>query len=228
MARPVPFALGDYFRSVFICCNLDHKKFLEWVNMRDLPNQVSPRFGRAVFLDRDGTINVDTHYPHRVQELVFIPRAIEGIRLLSDLEAHLIVVSNQAGIPLGIFTQEQMSSFNRGISDHVSKAKGRLDAFYFSPFLEAKNLPSGVGSHSTTKPSPGMLLEAAQDYSIDLAKSFMIGDKTSDVVAGQRVNCTTILVLTGKAGKEEDAVPCEPDHIVADLYEAAVLVQKLF
>ncbi|MBI5294907.1 MAG: HAD family hydrolase [Chloroflexi bacterium] len=196
--------------------------------MRDLPNKVRPKYDRAIFLDRDGTINVDTHYPHKVEDLVLIPRVIEGIRLLSDLEAHLIVVSNQAGIPLGIFTQEQMSSFNQGILDHVGKANGRLDAFYFSPFLEAKNLSPRVSLHSTTKPSPGMLLEAAQDYSIDLSKSFIIGDKTSDIVAGQLVNCTTILVLTGKSGKEEDAIPCKPDHIVADLYEAAVLVRKLF
>lgn len=202
--------------------------FLEWIIMRDWPDQVKPKYSRAIFLDRDGTINVDTHYPHKVDELVLIPRVIEGIQLLSDLEAHLIVVSNQAGIPLGIFTREQMSNFNQGILKLIDKSGGRLDAFYFSPYLEPKNLPEGVTSHSSTKPSPGMLLEAAQDYSIDLTKSYIIGDKTSDVAAGQGVGCTTILVLTGKAGKEEDAVPVKPDYVVADLYEAAILIRKLF
>ena len=196
--------------------------------MRDWPNRVEPKYKRAIFLDRDGTINIDTHYPHEVDQLSFIPRALEGIRLLSELDAHLVVVSNQAGIPLGIFTREEMSAFNQEILRQVLKAGGRLDAFYFSPFLEPKNLPPGETAHATTKPAPGMLLETVQDFSIDLSKSFIIGDKSSDIAAGNQVNCTTILVLTGKAGKEEDAVPMEPDHIVADLYEAAVLVQKLF
>lgn len=196
--------------------------------MRDWPNQIQPKYNKAIFLDRDGTINLDTHYPHKIEELVFIPRALDGIHLLSELGAHLIVFSNQAGIPLGIFTREQMSAFNQGILQQVQKTRGRLDAFYYSPFLESKNLPQDIATHPSSKPSPGMLLEAAEEFSIDLANSFVVGDKTSDIVAGQQVNCTTILVLTGKAGKEEDALPATPNYIVADLYDAAVLIRELF
>jgi D-glycero-D-manno-heptose 1,7-bisphosphate phosphatase len=195
--------------------------------MREWPDQVKPKYKRAIFLDRDGTINIDTDYPHKVEELLLIPRALDGIRLLSELEIHLIVISNQAGIPLGVFTSEEMSSFNEGIRRIVLEAGGRLDAFYYSPFLESKNLPPNVEPNPSSKPSPGMLLEASKDFCIDLAKSFVIGDKTSDILAGKRVNCTAILVLTGKAGKEDDALPVDPDYKVADLYSAAILIRKL-
>lgn len=152
---------------------------------------------------------------------------MDGIHLLSELSFHLIVVSNQAGIPLGRFTEEQMSAFNQGIRSLVEASGGRLDAFYYSPYLELKNMPPDSKLDDTMKPNPGMLFEAREHFSLDLFQSFVIGDKTSDIVAGQRAGCTTILVLTGKAGDEEDAIPCLPDYVVADLYGAAKLIQKL-
>lgn len=193
--------------------------------MRDWPKNVKSRYHQAVLLDRDGTINVDTHYPHRVEDLEFIPRAINGLRILARLPLHIIVVSNQAGIALGHFTQEQMSGFNQEIRSSVEQAKGRIDAFYFCPYLEPKNLPPRVPAHECSKPSPGMLLEASRDFGLDLAQSFMIGDKTSDIVAGKKAGCVTILVGTGRAGKEEGALPVEPTHYTEDLFEAAQIVQ---
>ena len=195
--------------------------------MRDWPNHIDPQYQRAIFMDRDGTINIDTHYPHRMEDLILVPGALEGICLLSELAVHLIVVSNQAGIPLGIFTRKEMSAFNAAIHDRVLEAGGRLDAFYYSPYPEKKDLPSGALPDPSSKPSPGMLLEAAIDFSLDLKQCFIVGDKTSDIVAGKRVNCTAVLVLTGKAAKEEDAIPAEPDYVVPDLYDAALLIQKL-
>lgn len=195
--------------------------------MRDWPGEVQPRYRRAIFLDRDGTINADTHYPHQADKLTFIPGAIEGLRLLSALEYHLIVISNQAGIALGLFTYEQMSAFNAAMREQVENQGGRLDAFYYSPYLESKNLPNGSKTDFSTKPNPGMLVEAAEDFSLRLEESFVVGDKSSDVAAGQRAGCRTILVMTGKAGKEEDAVPCEPDFVAANLYEAARLILSL-
>jgi len=78
-----------------------------------------------------------------------------------------------------------------------------------------------------SKPAPGLLLEAARDFNIDLSKSFIIGDKTSDIVAGEVVGCTGILVKTGKGGKEEGALPIKTNIIVDDLYEASLVVQSL-
>lgn len=195
-------------------------------SMRDWPPKPNPRYRRAVFLDRDGTINVDTHFPYRIDSLEFIPKAIDGLRLLAKLPLDIIIVSNQAGIALGIFTREQMSQFNAELRSRVEHAGGRIDAFYFCPHREIKHLPPGVPSCACSKPSPGMLLEAAEDFKPDLSKSFLIGDKTSDIAAGEGVGCVTILVKTGKAGKEEGALAVKPKFFVENLYDAAFIVQS--
>ena len=181
---------------------------------------------RAVFLDRDGTINVDTHYPHAPGDLSLIAGAEEALAILADLPIHIIVVTNQAGIPLGYFTQDQMSAFNLELRVAVERSGGRIDAFYFCPHLEAKHLPAGVTPHQCVKPSPGMLLEAARDYALELSKCFAVGDKTSDIAAGAAVGCTTVLVRTGKGGREEDALPVEPTYEVDHLWEAALLIRS--
>lgn len=194
--------------------------------MRDWPPKISSHYRRAVFLDRDGTINIDSHFPHRVDSLEFIPKAIDGLRLLATLPLHIISVSNQAGIALGIFTREQMSQFNAELRSRVEHARGHIDAFYFCPHLETKHLPPRVSPCACSKPSPGMLLEAAKDFELDLSKSFLIGDKTSDIAAGESVGCVTILVKTGKAGKEEGTLPVEPKYFAENLYDAALIVQS--
>ncbi len=194
--------------------------------MRDWPPICTPNHRRAVFVDRDGTINVDTHFPHRAEALEFIPRALDGLRLLATLPLDVIVASNQAGIALGIFTREQMSRFNTELRTKVEHSAGRIDAFYYCPHLEPKHLPPGVPPCICSKPAPGMLLEAAEDFDLDLSRSFLIGDKTSDIAAGQSVGCVTILVRTGKAGQEDGAVPAEPHHIAENLHQAALIVQS--
>jgi D,D-heptose 1,7-bisphosphate phosphatase len=195
--------------------------------MRDWPLYPKPIYRRAVFLDRDGTINVDTHYPHDANLLEIIPSSLDALRILNQLPVHIIVVSNQAGIALEIFTRKDMSNFNKELRTRVKKAFGRIDAFYYCPHLEPKNLKPGQIPCNCSKPSSGMLLEAAEDYNIDLPSSFIIGDKTSDIVAGETVGCTGILVKTGKGGKEEGALPIKTNLIVVDLYEAALIVQSL-
>lgn len=178
-----------------------------------------------MFLDRDGTINTDTHFPHRIEGLEFLPDAIKGLRVLAGLPLHIIVVSNQAGIALGIFTHEEMSQFNAELRSRVEASGSRIDAFYFCPHLEPKHLKPGMIPCDCSKPAPGMLYEAARDFELDLSRSFLIGDKSSDIGAGEAAGCMTILLQTGKAGREEGALPVHPTHTAADLYEAALLVK---
>ncbi|MCA6509751.1 MAG: HAD family hydrolase [Pseudanabaena sp. M109S1SP2A07QC] len=194
--------------------------------MRDWPQAITSHYRQAVFLDRDGTINVDTHYPYKIDDLALIPEAVKGLKILASLSLHIIVVSNQAGIELGYYTQEQMSRFNSELRSRVEKFGGRIDAFYFSPYLESSNLAHGAIAHECSKPSPGMLIEASKDFAIDLGQSFMVGDKTSDIAAGEAVGCTTILVKTGKGGKEEDSLIVKPKHFVKDLHKASLIIRK--
>jgi D-glycero-D-manno-heptose 1,7-bisphosphate phosphatase len=196
--------------------------------LRDWPiEKTLPHWRRAVFLDRDGTINKDTHFPHRADEMEFEQNALEGLRALSGLPLDIVVVANQAGIALGYFTRQQMSEFNTRLRSQVEAGGARIDAFYYCPHLEPKHLRPGQTPCECSKPAPGMFIEAAEDFEIDCAKSFLIGDKSSDIAAGETVGCTTILLKTGKAGLEESGVPVRPSYIAADLYEAASIVKSL-
>lgn len=195
--------------------------------MRDWPETVRPLYRRAVFLDRDGTINVDKHYTHRVEDLELIDGAASAIRALAALPVHLIVVTNQAGIALGRYEYEDMSRFNRALLGAIEDAGGRIDAFYYSPEKEAKDLSPGETQSPHSKPAPGMLLEAAADYDLDLPRSFLIGDKASDITAGQSARCFSLLVQTGKAGREAGADVVTPDAEVPTIAEAVELIRQM-
>lgn len=194
--------------------------------MRSWPKEVQRCFPVAVFLDRDGTINRDTGYTHRPEQLDLELGAAEGLCMLSDLPVHLIVVSNQSGIALGKFTEADMLAFNAALRQRVEIAGGRLDAFYYCPHREAKHLRPGEQPCSCSKPEPGMLLEVAADFGIDLSSSYLVGDKRSDIEAGRRAGCTTVLVLTGKAGADESNLPSRPDFVAKDLQAAAQRITR--
>lgn len=190
--------------------------------MRDWPIRVVPRFPVAVFLDRDGTINVDAHYPHRLEDLEFLPRALSSLKALAALPAHIIVVSNQAGIALGMYTAEAMAAFNGELRRRVAEAGGRIDAFYYCPHLERKNLGLGEPPCPCSKPAPGMLLEAAADFGLDLSGSIFVGDKYTDVEAGIAAGCSTILVTSTRLTAEPS-----PDYVVSDLSAVVPIVHDL-
>ncbi len=161
---------------------------------------------RAVFVDRDGTINMEKDYLYRVEDFEFIPGAPQALRLLNEAGFLVVVVTNQSGVARGYFTEEDVDTLHRHIAAELTKTGARVDAWYYCP-----HHPSGRGSYSLScrcrKPLPGMLMEAAHHHHIDLASSFMIGDKLADVEAGIAAGCRTILVRTGYGVAEEARVP---------------------
>jgi D-glycero-D-manno-heptose 1,7-bisphosphate phosphatase len=189
--------------------------------MRDWPDTLERRFERAVFLDRDGTINEDTHYPHKVAELSLLSGAAEGLRLLARLPVHIIVVSNQAGIAKGYYGVEEMHAFNSDLRRRVEEQQGRIDAFYYCPHLEQKDLGPGERACGCSKPGDGLLREAADEFAVDLTESFMIGDKASDIAAGRSAGCRTILVRTGKRGRDDPDRAATANAALPDLAAAA-------
>ena len=180
---------------------------------------------RAVFVDRDGTINVEREYLYRVDEFEFIPGAPQALRLLNEAGFLVVVVTNQSGVARGYYTEEDVAILHRHIAVELANAGAWVDAWYYCP-----HHPSGRGSYSLPcrcrKPLPGMLLEAARRYNIDLAASAMIGDKLVDMEAGIAAGCRTILVRTGYGAAEEVLVP--PGTVVCDdlLAGAQYLVQS--
>ena len=182
----------------------------DWIDL----NAILPGYDWAVLIDRDGVLNVDTHYPHDVAKLEMVPEALKGMAELAKLHANIIVVSNQGGIAQGRFTKHEMNAFNREIRERVEQAGGRIDAFYYCPHEEEKNLPEGVEPCQCSKPRPGMLLEAASDFGFDLSRSFMIGDRLSDAMAGKAVGATTIKVIPANIGQDSQPPATEVSPFV--------------
>lgn len=161
---------------------------------------------RAVFLDRDGTINVEKDYLYKAEEFEFIGGAPEAIRLLNEAGWFVAVVSNQSGVARGYYTEEDVEILHRHIAAELLKSGARVDAWYYCP-----HHPQGRGSYSLPcrcrKPLPGMLIEAAKRHHIELSSSVMIGDKLADMEAGSAAGCRTILVRTGYGADHESSVP---------------------
>ncbi len=161
---------------------------------------------RAVFLDRDGTINQEREYLHRVEDFCFIAGVPRAISLLNRAGFLVVVVTNQSGVARGYYAEEDVEALHRHIVAQLTAAGARVDSWLYCP-----HHPGGRGAYAVScacrKPLPGMLLEAADRLGIDLASSFMIGDKLSDVEAGRAAGCSPILVRSGYGADEESRLP---------------------
>lgn len=138
---------------------------------------------KAAFFDRDGTINVNTGHLHEVEKLVFVPGAPELIRRYNESGYLVIVVTNQAGIAKGYYTEEQMHKLHRVMNARLKVEYGaHIDAFYFCP-----HHPDFTGPCNCRKPNTAMLEKAIRDHDIDPLKSVMFGDKEHDVKCAQKM-----------------------------------------
>ena len=173
------------------------------------PSLLTKTARRAVFLDRDGTINVEKDYLHRTEEFEFIRGAPEAIKRLNDAGFLVIVVTNQAGVARGYYDEQDVAALHEHIQQLLAEYGTRIDAFYHCPHHPTE----GVGGYRVDcdcrKGSPGMLLQAAREHDIDLARSFMVGDKIADIEAAVRAGCHPILVRTGYGAKDEPRVAAQ-------------------
>ena len=162
---------------------------------------------RAVFLDRDGTINEEREYLHRVEEFAFIPGVPEAIRRLKEAGFLVIVVTNQSGVGRGYYDEAALCVLHRHLDAELARSGTAIDAYYFCPHHPRHAEGDYRRECSCRKPLPGMLLQAAADFGIDLAASYMVGDKLADVEAGLAAGCRPILVRTGYGAAEESRLP---------------------
>jgi len=179
----------------------------------------------AVFLDRDGTINVEKDYLYRIDEFEFTPGAVEAIRLLNQAGYLVVVVTNQSGVARGYYTEADVKTLHAHINQVLNSQGARVDAWYYCPHHEQGKPPYNLAC-DCRKPMPGMLRQAAVDHAIDLTRSWMVGDKPADIEAGQAAGCRPVLVMTGYGAETADAlpseVPCYPDLLTAAQFIAAV------
>lgn len=183
---------------------------------------VNPR--PAVFLDRDGTINVEKDYLIDLAEFEFIPGVPAALKQLQDAGYLLVVVSNQSGVARGFFSEEQVDKLHGYMIDLLSEVGVSLAGIYICPHHPTAGLGKYLLDCDCRKGNPGMLLQAAKELAIDLQKSYMIGDKDADIQAGQGAGCKTVLVRTGYGQKYARAAMHYDAAVVADLPSAARLI----
>jgi len=181
----------------------------------------------AIFLDRDGTLIEDVGYPHRPADLRLLAGVVPALQELQALGFVFVVVTNQSGIARGYFDEDQMHAFHALLGERLEAAGVRIEAFYDCPFHPEASVAAYRCDSPLRKPKPGMLLLAAEERSLDLANSYVIGDKKSDVLAGQAATCRSILVQTGKAGTGEPELAAQPDFVATDLATAAEWISAM-
>jgi len=142
---------------------------------------------KAVFLDRDGTLNVDYGYVYKLEDLVFIDGVLESLRQLQKAGFLLIIITNQSGIGRRMFSQEDAISFNLHLIKELNKDGIFINDIFMCPHSPTQNC-------DCRKPSPKMILEGIEKYKINPEKSFMLGDKNIDVESGTRAGVQSFLV----------------------------------
>ena len=152
----------------------------------------------AAFLDRDGVLNVDLGYVHRVEDLQWIEGAPQAVRRLNEAGYLVILVTNQSGIGRGYYDEAAMDRVHDALRAHLASGQARIDAIYACPYHpEAEIETFRHPDHPDRKPNPGLLLRAMRDFAIDPERSFMIGDKDSDMEAARRAGVAGYLFAGG-------------------------------
>ena len=140
----------------------------------------------ALFLDRDGTINVDTDYPSDPSDIVLRPQLLPVIEAANQRGIPVVVVTNQSGVARGYFGWDAFASVNRRVLELLAEKNAVVDMVLACGYHEAGSGPLAIADHPMRKPNPGMLVEAARRLRLDLKRSLIVGDKPADMEAGQR------------------------------------------
>lgn len=171
----------------------------------------------ALFIDRDGTLNEEVDYLHRPEEAVLTRQAGQAIARVNALGIPVLIVTNQAGIGKGKFGWEDYEAVMQRLGVLLAEHGAHIDDAYVCPFHPEALDEYRHDDHPERKPNPGMILKAAGEHGIDLARSWMIGDKLIDLEAGRNAGCRVALVRTGYGCKVDPALA---DLVAGDLAEA--------
>jgi D,D-heptose 1,7-bisphosphate phosphatase len=179
---------------------------------------------RAVFMDRDGTLNEEVSYLSRMEQLRIYPQAYEAIRLINAAGMKAVVVTNQSGIARGYFTEDFVRSVHDRINELLGAEGARIDGFYVCPHHPIYGNGIYKQHCQCRKPEPGLLLQAADEMNIDLTRSYMIGDMLKDIEAGKKTGAKSILVKTGYGS---NIVRTDmPAYIAEDILDAVQWIMR--
>ena len=171
---------------------------------------------KAVFLDRDGTININQpEYTHKISQFKFAPGAISGLQKLSKTDYKIIIVTNQSGIGKGYFKEKDLEKLHKWMLEELEKKGVRIDKIYYCPHHPNDNC-------LCRKPGIAMLLKAVKDFNINLSKSWVIGDDEKDIIMGREANVKTIKI----GNKMPKEIKLEPNYYVKNILEAIKIIKK--
>jgi D-glycero-D-manno-heptose 1,7-bisphosphate phosphatase len=174
----------------------------------------------AIFLDRDGTLNVDKGYVYKPEDWEWVPGSYEALREFKKMGFLLIVVTNQGGAAKGLYGDAEINKLHEYINQDLSGHGVRIDDFYYCPHYP------GIGEDcECRKPKPGMIRDAAKKWNIDLSRSFMIGDKPMDMELGENAGVQPILVTTGY-GRQHKAAFADKIPVAGNLLAAMQYIKN--
>jgi len=176
---------------------------------------------RAVFIDRDGTINEEVNYLGRPEDARLLPGVAQAMASLSRAGLAVVVVSNQSGLARGYFCDDDLRAVRFELAAQLARQGARVDGWYHCP-----HHPEGVVAHLAVecdcrKPAPGLILRAAKELGLELDGSFMIGDRLRDVACGKAVGLGCVLVRSGQDDGPPTGPHETPDFVADDLAQAA-------
>lgn len=184
--------------------------------LKEIVKLYSLKTCRAVFLDRDGTVNENkSGYISKIEDFVFKPTVIAALKALSKSDFIIIIITNQSGIGRGLFSEGDFKKLNSWMLQKLKENEIRIDKVYYCPHLPDENC-------TCRKPKIGMLLQAVNDFGISLAQSFLIGDDERDVMMGREANIKTMKLGAKMNSKNK----LEPNIYIKDLSEAVKIILK--
>ena len=190
---------------------------MTWRDERSADRESVRGMTSAVFLDRDGVINVDHGYVSTWERFEFLPGVPDALRALQDAGYLLIVVSNQSGIGRGYYCEADMESLNQAIAQHLGSTVGvTLSEFYHCPHHPTEAAGEFRRQCDCRKPAPGMIRQAVLDHGIDLKTSLLVGDKDSDIEAGRAAGVTRLFKVVDSP---QTATPADDVQLVIGLSE---------
>nr|AHZ45560.1 histidinol phosphatase-related protein [uncultured bacterium] len=180
----------------------------------------------AIFLDRDGTLIEDVDYLSALDQMILFPWTVDALRLLSRAGFLIVVVTNQSAVARGMVTEDFIHETHAELNERLARGGTHIDAFYFCPYHPEAPLAHYRRNARCRKPEPGMIEDAARDLTIDLTRSWMVGDRWIDVATGRGAGVRAVLVKSGHAARTREAATpgIEADAILNNLMEAVAWI----
>ncbi|MCI0524250.1 MAG: HAD family hydrolase [Acidobacteria bacterium] len=185
---------------------------------------MAPRIHRAIFIDRDGTLNEEVGYITDPTQFRLFDFTAEAVRIVNEADWRAIVVTNQSGVARGYFTEDFLLEIHKRLEESLQSQGARVDAIYFCAHHPEIGLPPYRRECDCRKPKTGLIERAARDFDLDPAECFVIGDRYRDIEMGHAAGARGVMVMTGYGREEYETRrhdwPRQPDHVAGNLLDA--------